>query len=213
MSLSKNRASFRASERKRHAEHREVARLVRRLFPDVKTIADVAGDDGTLAKCLRRAGYIVTTIDPGPARHLRGTERRCLTRAAPTEDSPGYWPEKFVTEMAKEFDLVVALHPCDATREVALAAKHTRVLIVPCCFKWGSFIRREPPPKFRRTIKNGKATFKRRKPIAPLPDVKPTLRRAWKRLGIEWMERELKTPVRTWHSTKWIRDTALWTPP
>jgi hypothetical protein len=164
----------------RLSEHRETAALVRRLFPDVATIADVGGGDGTLAKLLRRMGYMVTTIDPAPRDTAFRAARRCLCRAAPTADACGYWPENFVASMAMEFDLVVGLRPCEATRETVLAAQHARVLIVPCCDKWGT--RARFPPVYRS----------RKHKASEVPDVKPTIRRVWKRLGIQWEEATMK---------------------
>jgi len=172
-----------AYQRKLLATRREIVRLIRRLFPDAHRIADAGGGNGELATLLHAEGYRVTTIDPIP--NLYGPARRCLRRVAATAEATGYWPEAFDHTMARRFDLVVGVHPCGGTREVVLAAEFAPVFLVPCCDKWGA--------RFRRDA-----------------DVTPTIRRAWKRMGIDWEEKVLERRSRARRAPS-RPSTAMWT--
>jgi hypothetical protein len=87
----------------------------------VRYVADVAGGQGQLARELRkRHGYEVEVVDPRPHR-LRG-----VTGAA----------EAFTTDRASYYDLVIGLHPDEATRAVVESAIVRPVVIVPCCNFW-----------------------------------------------------------------------------
>jgi len=87
----------------------------------VRHIADVAGGQGMLARVLtKRHGYAAEVIDPrGWA--LRGVAARTAT---------------FGSSDATYYDLVVGLHPDEATRAVAEAASVRPVVLVPCCNFW-----------------------------------------------------------------------------
>lgn len=96
-------------------------------FPDRELrIADVAGGRGWLQRALRERGYRhVTTFDTRN-RHLyfRGQSyRRC-------EFAPHL-------KWRREFDLLLAMHPDEATDVVIDAACQWRVpyLVVPCCVR------------------------------------------------------------------------------
>lgn len=84
-------------------------------------VADVAGGQGQLARELRkRHGYEVEVVDPRPHR-LRGV--------------PGA-AESFTADRASYYDLVIGLHPDEATRAVVESAVVRPIVIVPCCNFW-----------------------------------------------------------------------------
>jgi hypothetical protein len=99
-----------------------VAALVAAEFGrSVRYVADVAGGQGQLARELRkRHGYEVTVVDPRPHR-LRGV-------AGATE--------AFSAARASYYDLVVGLHPDEATRAVVESAIVRPIVVVPCCNFW-----------------------------------------------------------------------------
>jgi len=89
----------------------------------VRYIADVAGGQGMLSRILtKKYGYAAEVIDPrGWA--LRGVSNRS---------------EEYDASMAPYYDLIVGLHPDEATRQVAESATERPVVIVPCCNFWDS---------------------------------------------------------------------------
>jgi hypothetical protein len=88
---------------------------------EARFVADVAGGQGLLARELsKRHGFEVDVIDPRPGK-LTGVSRR---------------PEIFRSEMADYYDLIVGLHPDEATAEIAHAAACRPVVLVPCCNFW-----------------------------------------------------------------------------
>ena len=87
----------------------------------VRTVADVAGGQGMLARILaKRYGYTVEVVDPRPF-VLRGVAHRAV--AFDPADAPYY-------------DLIIALHPDQATRAVAVAARARPAVLIPCCNCW-----------------------------------------------------------------------------
>jgi hypothetical protein len=87
----------------------------------IRYVADVAGGQGQLARELRnRHGYAVEVVDPRPHR-LRGV--------------PGA-AEFFTAARATYYDLVIGLHPDEATRAVVESAIVRPIVIVPCCNFW-----------------------------------------------------------------------------
>ena len=87
----------------------------------VRYVADVAGGQGQLSRELRkRHGYEAEVVDPRPHR-LRG-----VTGAT----------EPFSADRATYYDLVIGLHPDEATRAVVEAAVVRPIVIVPCCNFW-----------------------------------------------------------------------------
>lgn len=102
-----------------------LAELVEATFPDKSMrILDVAGGKGQTQAALRRAGYEnVVSVD---------------TRTKYASGRPNYRYGAFDwREPLDEVDLLVAMHPDEATDHVLLAAKHNRVpcVVVPCCIK------------------------------------------------------------------------------
>lgn len=86
----------------------------------IKYIADVAGGQGMLAKCLSKYNYKAEVIDP-----------REYTVKGISHMQSEYYPQ-----MAEYYDLIVGLHPDQATRAVAESAFYRPVIIVPCCNFW-----------------------------------------------------------------------------
>lgn len=89
----------------------------------VRYIADVAGGQGLLCRLLRkRYNHDCEVVDPR-GWTLKGTPGR---------------PETFDPAMADYYDLVVGLHPDEATRAVAAAALVRPVVLIPCCNFWSA---------------------------------------------------------------------------
>jgi hypothetical protein len=104
------------------ARHRVFADYIAERWPDrTLRIADVAGGHGSLNAELYRRGYrTVTTFDK---RRGRWTDRK------------HYRYGHFTVPDAAEFDLLVGMHPDEAT-DVILAASgahHVPAVVVPCC--------------------------------------------------------------------------------
>lgn len=99
-----------------------VASLISRVYGrSIRYIADVAGGQGLLAKLLRnRFGYDAEVVDPRGWR-IKGVPGR---------------EEAFDPRQASYYDLVVGVHPDQATRAIAVSALYTRTLLVPCCNFW-----------------------------------------------------------------------------
>lgn len=89
----------------------------------IKYIADVAGGQGMLARFLtKKYNFDVEVIDP--RKHgLVGTKRR---------------QEEYTKNMADYYDLIVALHPDEALKEVVASALVRPVLVIPCCNFWST---------------------------------------------------------------------------
>lgn len=89
----------------------------------IQHIADVAGGQGMLSRILnKKYNYESEVIDPRE-HGLRGVPRRA---------------EEYDAVMAGFYDLVIGLHPDEATRPVAASALLRPVLIVPCCNFWAA---------------------------------------------------------------------------
>lgn len=87
----------------------------------VTYIADVAGGQGMLAKFLnKKYNYKAEVVDP------RGWTLKGVSSRA----------EEYSSKMADYYDLIVGLHPDEATREVVESATIRPVLIIPCCNFW-----------------------------------------------------------------------------
>ncbi|MBN1401721.1 MAG: hypothetical protein JXA74_12835 [Anaerolineae bacterium] len=87
----------------------------------VHYIADVGGGQGMLARILnKRYNYQCEVVDP------RGWTLRGV---------PGH-EEAFDPSQAAFYDLIVGLHPDEATRAVAEAALVRPAILIPCCNFW-----------------------------------------------------------------------------
>lgn len=87
----------------------------------IEYIADVAGGQGMLSRILnKRYNYRSEVVDPREF-GLKGVDRRVA---------------EYDAAMAGYYDLVVGLHPDEATRPVAESAHVRPVILVPCCNFW-----------------------------------------------------------------------------
>jgi hypothetical protein len=93
---------------------------------NIKYIADVAGGQGMLTRILRKQyNYEAEVVDP------RGN----TLVGVPSN------PVVFSKEMADNYDLIIGLHPDEATRSVAEAALFRPTLLIPCCNFWNPRIK------------------------------------------------------------------------
>ena len=97
----------------------EVAAFVYERFGNsVRYIADVAGGQGLLARILsKKYNYDAEVIDPRHYQLVGVKNREC----------------EYKSDMAGFYDLIVGLHPDEATRDVVESAGTRPVLVVPCC--------------------------------------------------------------------------------
>jgi len=87
----------------------------------VKYIADVAGGQGMLSRLLnKKYNYISEVIDPR-IYSVKGVEHRI---------------SEYDSEMATYYDLIIGLHPDEATRPVVESAFYRPIIVVPCCNYW-----------------------------------------------------------------------------
>lgn len=87
----------------------------------VKYIADVAGGQEMIAKLLnKKFNYVTEVIDPREY-NVKGVERRVC---------------EYTPDMASYYDLIIGLHPNEATRPVAESAFERPNILVPCCNFW-----------------------------------------------------------------------------
>jgi len=100
----------------------EVAKFVYECFGNsIKHIADVAGGQGLLTKILnKRYNYESEVIDP----------RRYLVKGVPGRQI------LYTKDLADFYDLIIGLHPDEATRDVVESASKRPVLVIPCCNHW-----------------------------------------------------------------------------
>jgi len=88
---------------------------------NVRYIADVAGGQGMLARILRKQyNYEAEVIDP------RGWTLKNVPNRA----------EEFNRSMASYYDLIIGLHPDEATRAVVEAVLIRPAIVIPCCNFW-----------------------------------------------------------------------------
>jgi hypothetical protein len=97
-----------------------LADYIAKNFKDLRYIADVAGGQGMLSRLLNKRGFESEVIDPR-GWTMVGVRSR---------------PEEYSADMADYYDLVVGLHPDEATRPVVESAKVRPVIVIPCCNFW-----------------------------------------------------------------------------
>lgn len=87
----------------------------------ISYIADVAGGQGMLTRILnKKYHYHSEVVDP----------RGWVLKGVPNRS------EEFSSNIADYYDLVIGLHPDEATRSVAEAAIIRPTLLIPCCNFW-----------------------------------------------------------------------------
>lgn len=95
--------------------------IAERYWHTIHFIADVAGGQGMLSRILtKKYNYRSEVIDPR-SNTLKGVANQALP---------------FDGAMAAYYDLIVGLHPDEATRAVAEAALVRPTILVPCCNFW-----------------------------------------------------------------------------
>lgn len=100
-----------------------IAAFVAERFPEATYIADVAGGQGMLSRVLRKKyGLEAEVVDP------RGWTLKGVPARA----------ENYDAAMADYYDLIIGLHPDEATRAVVESAAVRDVLVVPCCNFWNT---------------------------------------------------------------------------
>ncbi|MBX3013944.1 MAG: hypothetical protein KF832_20650 [Caldilineaceae bacterium] len=90
---------------------------------NITYIADVAGGQGMLTRLLtKKYNYDCEVIDPR-VHVLKGVKSQAC---------------EFSAAHAAYYDLVIGLHPDEATRAVAQAALVRPVILIPCCNFWSA---------------------------------------------------------------------------
>lgn len=101
------------------------AKMVATQFPCYleRNIADVAGGKGYLQAALRQIGF----------RHVKSWDKR----RGKAHRQAFYRYGHFHWKLAPDYDLVVAMHPDEATDHVVMysASRHIPAIICPCCIK------------------------------------------------------------------------------
>lgn len=126
-----------------------VADFVQRNFPPPQKTADVAGGQGCLSYILAQNGYDCSVIDPRKT-DLSKKERQLSRRKGIQFNRIR---SKFNANMAEEYDLIIGLHPDEATEEICQAAKVKPVILVPCCKYWNG-IENHGSPGLAETIRH-----------------------------------------------------------
>ena len=100
----------------------EVAKFIYERYGNtIKYIADVAGGQGLLTKVLnKKYNYESEVIDP----------RQYQVKGVPNRQT------EYKKEMADFYDIIIGLHPDEATRDVVESAHVKPILVVPCCNHW-----------------------------------------------------------------------------
>ena len=98
-----------------------VADFVATRFPSARTVADVAGGQGMLARVLSKHHNVAGEVIDPRGWVLRGVSNRA---------------EEYDAAMAEYYDVVVGLHPDEALREVVASARVRPVVVIPCCNFW-----------------------------------------------------------------------------
>jgi hypothetical protein len=92
-----------------------------RYGKSIHYVADVAGGQGMLSRLLcKRYNYECEVVDP----------RGWTLRGVPNQTV------EFNQALAGYYDLIVGLHPDEATRAVAQAALIRPTILIPCCNFW-----------------------------------------------------------------------------
>lgn len=93
-------------------------------------VADVAGGRGYLSLALSELGYRATVIDPRKTNLGRSDIKRRRGNLFDRQVRP------YKAIYADHYDVVVGLHPDEATEELVASAIVRPAVIVPCCNYW-----------------------------------------------------------------------------
>ena len=113
------------------------ASFIHQTYPAANRIADVAGGNGRLSFYLRELGFEATVIDSRDT-NLPNRMRRMLRKESIRKGKLASIPKiinKVEDEDLSEFDLLVALHPDEATEHVIrmAIALNKDFAVIPCC--------------------------------------------------------------------------------
>ena len=99
--------------------------FIRKQFPKVQTVCCVADGKGHLARKLANKGFRVIVYEPKP--RFEGSPHKLIC----------YYKKEFSRDTDVQADLIVGMHPDEATAEILLSAKRQGKpwAIVPCCIK------------------------------------------------------------------------------
>ena len=114
------------------------ARLILSRFPPARyrRVADVAAGKGHLQMALKEKGFEeVTSFDAGWRNAKRGQHR--VINVSRAKKWLNHMRRNFGPEIQEEFDLLVGMHPDEATDVVIVEAARRQVpfVICPCCVK------------------------------------------------------------------------------
>ncbi len=103
------------------------AQYIVRHFPKATDILDVAGGKGQVARKLANKRRQVTVVDAKPRFEGRSHKR--------IQYQEGWFTDDYTAKQVP--DLVVGMHPDEATSEIVLYAvkHHIPFAVVPCCIK------------------------------------------------------------------------------
>jgi len=141
-----------------------LAQFTERNFPPPLRIADVAGGQGNLSFILTQKGYDCTVIDPRKT-NLSKKERRLSNRKGIRF---ARIRKEFNATMVLDYDLIIGLHPDEATEAICNAARDRPCIIVPCCRYWHGM------------ESHGS------------PNMAETIRRSFRKNRVQWWETTLK---------------------
>ena len=118
-----------------------MGKLISKRFPPDKynRVLDIAGGQGYLSLNLMERGYVCKLVDSrksGYSRKIRKRHRPCTDREV----------RKFSHDLYYTVDIVVGMHPDQATEEILRWATLNRkpFAVCPCCVMPTSFILRDP---------------------------------------------------------------------
>lgn len=129
-------------------------------------VADVAGGSGLLSYFLKENGFEPSVIDTRKNTSLSPKYKNLIK----TKSAIPRIRKSFTNKMVEDFDLIVGLHPDEATESICAAAKQKSIVVIPCCSYWdgienhGSSNMVETIEKF--FTKNGIKYFKTQLPFS-----------------------------------------------
>lgn len=127
----------------------QLASFIVKRFPKVKTILVIADGKGELSRKLANKGFIVRVIEAKP--RWEGKPHKNVT----------YQKGWFSAETEIKEDIIIGMHPDEATGEILLAAKQQGkpFAVVPCCAV-GRYSENMNQAGYKQWIKKLKEIFK-----------------------------------------------------
>lgn len=121
------------------------AKFIARNYKPCK-VADVAGGIGLVSHYLNEIGFHSTVIDP---RKIKPSNQYPLSHYQFSQ-IPRI-RSLFSENMEEDYDLIVGLHPDEATEVIIQSAIHKHIAVVPCCHFWNG-IESHGSPDMKTTI-------------------------------------------------------------